>query len=253
MKRIKPEKRPGLYRKEAMTAYAFMAPYYIIFAVFTVAPVLVSLFLGFTEFNILEPPRFIGFQNYTRLFLGDDIFVKALGNTMILALITGPLSYLLCMLFAWFINELAPVPRALVTLVFYAPSISGNIYLVWQLFFSGDSYGYLNGFLYKLNLITQPVIWLKNAQYLLAIVCIVALWSSLGTSFLAFIAGFQGVDRSYYEAAAVDGIKNRWQELWFVTLPLMRPQMLFSAVMSITASFGMGAVVTGLAGFPTVN
>lgn len=225
----------------------------LLFLVFTVTPVVMSLAIGFTDFNQLQPPSFVGLDNYIRLFLEDSIFIKALGNTLILALITGPLGYLLSFVFAWFINELRPGMRAFVTLIFYAPSISGNMYLVWQLFFSGDSYGYLNSILYQLNLISTPIVWLKNPDYLLTIVSIVTLWSSLGTSFLAFIAGLQGVDRSYYEAASVDGIRNRWQELWFVTLPLMKPQLLFSAVMSITGSFGIGAVITGLAGFPTVN
>ena len=225
----------------------------LLFLVFTVIPVVMSLAIGFTDFNQLQPPSFVGLDNYIRLFLEDSIFIKALGNTLILALITGPLGYLLSFVFAWFINELRPGMRAFVTLIFYAPSISGNMYLVWQLFFSGDSYGYLNSILYQLNLISTPIVWLKNPDYLLTIVSIVTLWSSLGTSFLAFIAGLQGVDRSYYEAASVDGIRNRWQELWFVTLPLMKPQLLFSAVMSITGSFGIGAVITGLAGFPTVN
>ena len=234
-------------------AYLFSAPFMLLFLVFVVTPVVMSLAIGFTDFNQLQPPSFVGLDNYIRLFLEDSIFIKALGNTMILALITGPLGYLLSFVFAWFINELRPGMRAFVTLIFYSPSISGNMYLVWQLFFSGDSYGYLNSILYQFNLISAPIVWLKNPQYLLTIVSIVTLWSSLGTSFLAFIAGLQGVDHSYYEAAAVDGIRNRWQELWFVTLPLMKPQLLFSAVMSITGSFGIGAVITGLAGFPTVN
>ena len=240
-------------RREAITAYLFSAPFMLLFLVFTVTPVVMSLAIGFTDFNQLQPPSFVGLDNYIRLFLEDSIFIKALGNTLILALITGPLGYLLSFVFAWFINELRPGMRAFVTLIFYAPSISGNMDLVWQLFFSGDSYGYLNSILYQLNLISTPIVWLKNPDYLLTIVSIVTLWSSLGTSFLAFIAGLQGVDRSYYEAASVDGIRNRWQELWFVTLPLMKPQLLFSAVMSITGSFGIGAVITGLAGFPTVN
>lgn len=212
-----------------------------------------SVALSFTQFNLLQTPVFIGLKNYTRLFLEDDIFIKAIGNTLLLAAITGPLGYIIAFMTAWLINELRPRVRAFVTLIFYAPSISGNLYLIWQLLFSGDSYGYLNGLLLRLNVITTPIVWFKNEQYLISLICIVVLWSSLGTSFLSFIAGFQGVDKSFYEAASVDGIKNRWQELWYVTLPLMKPQLLFSAVMSITGSFGIGGTITALAGFPTVN
>lgn len=240
-------------RKEAITGYCFSLPFFLLFSLFTVTPVVISIVIGFTDFNLLQMPHFVGLDNYVRLFLGDSIFIKAIGNTLILASVTGPFSYIISFLFAWFINELPPRLRSLVTLVFYAPSISGNMYIVWQLFFSGDSYGYLNSILYQLNISTTPTIWMKNPHYLLPIVCIVTLWASLGTSFLAFIAGFQGVDHSYYEAAAVDGVKNRWQELWYVTLPLMKPQLMFGAVMSITASFGIGDIITNLAGFPTVN
>ena len=153
---------------------------------------------------------------------------------------------------AWFINELGRL-RPLMTLVFYAPSISGNAYLIWTLLFSGDAYGYANGFLMRLGLIQTPIVWMKNTAYMPAILIIVSLWVSLGSSFLSFIAGFQGIDRSYYEAAAIDGITNRWQELWYVTLPLMRPQMVFGAVMSISGSFGIGSIVTGLFGFPSTD
>lgn len=239
--------------KQQGIAWAFVLPYLSVFCVFTILPVLVSIFFSFTDFNMLETPSFIGMANYTRMFLQDDIFIKSIGNTFILAMVTGPLGYIICLLFAWFINELRPVARAIVTLIFYAPSISGNMALVWQAVFSGDAYGYLNGFLMNTGLISSPVIWLKDERYILTLVAIVALWSSLGTSFLTFIAGFQGVDKSYYEAGAIDGITNRWQELWYVTLPLMRPQMLLSAVLSITSAFGVGTIVTQLAGFPSTN
>lgn len=245
-------KKQSVVRQNGV-AWAFVLPYLSVFCVFTILPVLISIFFSFTDFNMLETPNFVGMGNYTRLFLQDDIFIKSIGNTFILAMVTGPLGYLICLLFAWFINELRPVARAIVTLIFYAPSISGNMCLVWQAVFSGDAYGYLNGFLMSSGFISSPVIWLKDEKYILAIVAIVALWSSLGTSFLTFIAGFQGVDKSYYEAGAIDGITNRWQELWYVTLPLMRPQMLLSAVLSITSAFGVGTIVTQLAGFPSTN
>lgn len=244
--------RVSQLKKEAIS-WSFVLPYLLIFTTFTVLPVLISIFFSFTDFNMFQTPHFVGAENYIRLFMGDDIFIKSVGNTVILALVTGPLSYLLCLLFAWFINELRPGMRALVTLIFYAPSISGNMYLVWQILFSGDAYGYINGALMNLGILTEPKIWLKDTELMLPIVAIVALWTSLGTNFLTFIAGFQGVDKSYYEAASVDGITNRWQELWFVTLPLMKPQMLLSAVLSITSAFGVGTIVTQMLGFPSTD
>ena len=230
-----------------------LAPFFILFIIFTVLPVFLSMILSLTNFNMLELPDWQGLSNYTRLFLEDDIFLLACQNTLIFAAITGPVSYLLSLLIAWFINELPPKVRAVVTLVFYAPSISGNVYLIWKTLFSSDSYGWANATLMDLGLITSPILWFENADYVMPLCIVVALWTSLGTAFLSFIAGFQTIDRSMYEAAAVDGIKNRWQELWFITLPTMRPQLMFGAVLAITNSFGFGAVVDALCGFPSVD
>ena len=231
--------------------YALSMPFMVLFCAFTVLPVIISLLLSFTSFNVLEFPKWVGLDNYFRLFLEDDVFIKSIGNTLVLAVATGPGGYLLCLIMAWFINELTPKVRAVVTLVFYAPSISGSVFLVWTTLFSGDEYGWLNGFLLKNALVTEAINWLKKPEYMMAIVIGVALWASLGASFLTFIAGFQGIDKSLYEASAIDGIRNRWQELWFVTLPAMRPQLIFGAVMSITGAFGVGGITTALCGNPS--
>ncbi len=239
--------------KRNKTAYFMLAPFLLLFIIFTVLPVFLSMILSLTDFNMLQMPHWKGISNYTRLFLEDEIFILACQNTLIFASITGPVSYLLSLLIAWFINELPPKIRAVVTLIFYAPSISGNAYLIWQTLFSGDSYGWANAVLMKLGIINTPVLWFQDANYVMPLCIIVALWTSLGTAFLSFIAGFQTIDRSMYEAAAVDGIKNRWQELWYITLPTMRPQMMFGAVLAITNSFGFGGIVTALCGFPSVD
>ena len=239
--------------KNNKTAYFMLAPFFLLFIIFTVLPVFLSMFLSLTDFNMLEMPRIVWASNFTRLFLEDDIFLLACQNTLIFAAITGPVSYLLSLLIAWFINELPPKIRAVVTLVFYAPSISGQVYLIWKTLFSSDSYGWVNATLIDLGIISEPILWFENAEYVMPLCIVVALWTSLGTAFLSFIAGFQTIDRSMYEAAAVDGIKNRWQELWYITLPTMRPQLMFGAVLAITNSFGFGSVVDALCGFPSVD
>ena len=239
--------------KKNKTAYFMLAPFFILFIIFTVLPVLLSIILSLTDFNMLQFPNFKGMTNYTRLFLDDEIFMLACQNTLIFAAVTGPISYLLSLLIAWFINELPPKIRAVVTLVFYAPSISGQVYLIWKTLFSSDAYGWANATLMDLGIINAPILWFQDANYVMVLCIVVALWTSLGTSFLAFIAGLQTIDRSMYEAAAVDGIKNRWQELWYITLPTMRPQLMFGAVLAITNSFGFGGVVTALCGFPSVD
>ena len=239
--------------KRNWVAYLMVAPYMLIFTCFTLIPVLLSVFMSFTDFNMLEPPNWVWIDNYIRLFLDDDIFLLAAKNTLIFAAIVGPVSYIMSFMVAWFINELPPKIRAVVTLVFYAPSISGQVYLIWATLFSSDAYGWANAWLLKLQIINKEINWFKDAAYVMPLCIIVALWTSLGTSFLSFIAGLQGVDRALFEAGAVDGIKNRWQELWYIVLPSMKPQLMFGAIMAITSSFGFGGIVTALCGFPSVD
>ncbi len=252
----------GIRRKWALFAsdmkrdkhlFVLMAPYMLLFGMFTVLPVIISIFFSFTYFNMLEAPRWIGWDNYARLLWSDDVFLIGLKNTLIFAVITGPVSYLACFVFAWLINELRPKVRAFMTLIFFAPSISGNVFFIWQIIFSSDAYGIINGFLMRIGYLNEPIQWLQDPQYMLGIIIIVQLWLSLGTSFLAFIAGLQTVDRTLYEAGAVDGVRNRWQELWYITLPSMRPQLMFGAVIQITASLAVADVSMALAGFPSVQ
>ena len=239
--------------KRNKVAYLMVAPYFLIFALFTVVPVVVSIIVSFTNFDNLNPPQWVGIKNYVDLFFNDEIFLLAIKNTFVFAVIVGPVSYLLSFLVAWFINELSPKVRAVVTLIFYAPSISGQAYLIWGTLFAADSYGWVNATLLELGLIEKEIAWFQDAAYVMPLCIIVALWTSLGTAFLSFIAGLQGIDRSLYEAGAVDGIKNRWQELWYITLPSMKPQLMFGAIMAITGAFGFGGVVTALCGFPSVS
>ena len=235
------------------TLYVMMFPYMLGFTLFTILPVLISLYLSFTSFNMLQFPRFVGFNNYLTLFLDDEIFITAIKNTIVIAVICGPFGYLLSFVFAWLINELPDKLRVLMTLVFYAPSLSGNAITVWALIFSSDIYGYANAFLIKWGLINTPITWLTNAKYILPIVIAVQLWMSLGVNFLSLIAGLKGVDKTLYEAGAVDGIRNRWQELWFITLPSLKPQLMFSAVIQIANALGVGSITTALCGFPSVS
>jgi len=233
--------------------YIFILPFMFIFFLFTIIPVALSLVIGFTDFNLLEWPNFVFMDNYIRLFLEDDLFITALKNTIIFAVLTGPTSYLLSLFTAWFINELPPKVRAVITLIFYAPSISGGATMIWTTLFANDSYGWMNGWLLKLGLIDEPILWFKDTRYIVPLCVMVSLWTSLGTSFLAFIAGLQGINRSLFEAGSMDGVKNRWQELWYITLPSMKDQLMFGAVMAITGAFGYGGIVTSLCGFPSTD
>ncbi len=233
--------------------YLFLLPYLLIFVIFTVLPVFISVGLSFTYFNVLETPKWLGISNYIQLMLDDEIFLLALKNTLFLALITGPVGFFLSIALAWLVNEFGPKLRSFLTLLFYAPVISGGAYMIWQIIFSGDTYGYLNGILLNLGIIYSPIQWLTDSDYMMPAAIVVTLWMSFGAGFLSFIAGFKNIDTRLYEAAAVDGIKNRYQELWYITLPEMKPQLMFGAVMSITGSFGMGDVITGVFGYPSTD
>ncbi len=239
--------------KKSKNLYLMMLPFLILFFTFTVLPVLTSILFSLTDFNILQLPKFVGLRNYQKLFLEDDIFITAIKNTFIIAVITGPIGYLLSFLMAWLINELPPRIRAVLTIIFYAPSISGNVYLVFTMIFSSDPYGYLNALLLDWGILDEAVMWLQDPRYMLTIVILVSLWISLGLGFLSFIAGLQTIDKTQYEAGEVDGITNRWQELWFITLPNMKPQLMFGAVMSITSALGVGDITVALAGFPSTG
>ncbi|WP_029324595.1 carbohydrate ABC transporter permease [Butyrivibrio sp. AE3004] len=239
--------------KNRKMCYLFLAPYAILFTMFYVFPVLASIYFSFTYYNVLEAPRFIGLQNYISLILQDDIFLIGVKNTLLIAVITGPLGYIMSFLFAWLINELPRWVRSIAVMVFYAPSIAGNCFVIFSVFFRGDAYGYVNAFLINLGIIDKPILWLVNPQYMLPICMLVILWMSLGSGFLSFVAGLQGVDKSQFEAGYMDGIKNRWQELWFITLPNMKPMLMFGAVMAITQAFNVADVTMQLCGFPSTD
>ena len=239
--------------KRNRVGYFMVAPFMLLFTIFTVLPVVLSIVVSFTDFTLLQWPTWLWFENYERLFLDDDIFMTACQNTFIFAVIVGPVSYLMSFMVAWFINELSPRVRAVVTLIFYAPSISGEVYTIWGTLFSGDAYGWVNAWLLELGFINEEILFFQDADYVMPLCIVVALWMSLGTAFLSFIAGLQGIDRAQYEAGAVDGIRNRWQELWYITLPNMKPQLMFGAILAITGAFGFGGVVTALCGYPSVE
>ena len=239
--------------KRNKVCYLFLAPYAILFFTFFILPIATSIFYSFTYYNILEPARFIGFQNYINLILQDEVFLTAIKNTFVIAVITGPVGYILSFLFAWFINELPKWLRAVAVVIFYAPSIAANAYVVFSLIFQGDAYGWFNAILMEWGLIEAPKLWLLDPTYMMTILIIVILWMSMGTGFLSFVAGFQGIDRSMYEAGYVDGVRNRWQELYHITLPSMKPMLLFGAVMSITTAFNVSDVPRILCGYPSTD
>ena len=233
--------------------YILLTPFLVLFMLFTVLPVMSSIVLGFSNFNLLEMPKFVGFDNYVRLFLDDSVFTIAFKNTIIFAIVTGVFGYFLSLLLAWVINEFSSGVRTFLTFLFYSPSIASNLYVIWTFIFSSDSYGLLNSLLMQLGIIKTPIAYLTDTKYMLICCIFVQIWMSFGTGFLSFIAGLQGIDKSIYEAGAIDGIRNRFQEFGLLTLPSMGPQLMFGAVMQISSSFSAGAVCIALCGNPSTD
>lgn len=231
--------------------YAMIAPWFVLFTAFTIFPVGFSIVMSFANFNVLQPANFIGVGNYKDLVLNDPLFLTAFQNTFLLAIIVGPIGYILSFIMAWILNEFHRVLRTVLTVVLYAPSLAGTAVAIWTLIFSSDSTGYLNALLIDWGLIAEPILWLQDPNYMLMIIIIVNLWMSFGIGFLSFIAGLQGVDRSQLEAGEIDGIKSRWQELWYIILPSMRPQLMFGAVMTISSSLAISG--SSLTGFPSTG
>lgn len=233
--------------------YLYLAPFFILFGIFVIAPVVMAIILSFTSYNLTQPPQFVGIANYTALFFSDTVFTKATVNTLTMAIVVGPFSYIGALILAWALNELSPKLRTALVFFIYAPSISGNAFIIWQLLFSGDQFGYINSLLLNWGLITEPIYFLFDTKYMMTVVIIVTMWMSMGTQFLSFVAGLQGLDHALFEAGCIDGIRNRWQELWFITLPQLKPQLMFGAVMSITGAFTVGNVGAMLCGNPSTE
>ncbi len=245
-------------RKTALQAkqwqlYVLLTPFLLCFVLMTVLPVLSSIVLSLFHFDMVSLPRFAGLDNYIRMFLHDDIFPIVLKNTILLAILTGPAGFLLSFVLAWFINEFGRTARTLFSFLFYAPTLAGNAVYIWQIAFSSDSYGYVNSLLISLGFLTEPVAWLSSSTYIVPLVVMIQLWSGLGISFLSNLSGLQNVNPELYEAGAIDGVRNRWQELWYITLPGMQHMLLFSAVMQIASAFSISAIIQQLAGYPTVG
>lgn len=233
------------------SAYAFLAMYATLFIVFIVIPVVVAALLSFTFFDTVQLPTFNGLKNYIVLLTQDDVFMKyVLPNTIQFAVLVGPGGYVVAFLLAWVLAQLPRLPRTLLALILYSPSMTSGVAMtaVWKTLFSGDQNGYLNSYLLEANIIQEPIQWLQSPEYLMALMILVTLWSSMGVGFLAMLAGILEVNPELYEAGSLDGISNRFQEIIYITIPSMKPQMLFGAVMAIVATFQAGAIGVTLSG-----
>lgn len=231
--------------------YAMQLPFVILFTVFVLAPAIIAIGLSFTDYNMFQTANFVGLKNYELLMVDDTIFWTAAKNTLIYAVIVGPVGYLMSFFAAWVLNQLKM--RNAFALAFYAPSITSGVAMssVWLYFFSSDQYGLINNALLSVGFIDDPILWTQDPKTILTVIIIISVWMSMGTGFLVFLAGLQNVDKSLYEAGAIDGIRNRFQELKFLTLPQMKPQLLFGAITAVTNAFGVFDVAVSVSGLPS--
>ncbi len=229
----------------------FFTPYVILFVTFIIVPVIMAIILSFTYFNTIETPEYIGLRNYIELITRDEVFMQyVLPNTIKFVFIVGPVGYMMSFLLAWMLAQIPHRQRTVLAIVLYSPSMTAGIAMgvVWTVLFSGDSTGYLNSLLLNWGLVTEPIQFLTSPDYLMNIMIVVSLWGSMGVGFLAMLAGILNIDKTLYEAAYVDGLKNRWQEIFYITIPSMKPQMLFGAVMAVVGTFSVGAIGVQLSG-----
>jgi multiple sugar transport system permease protein len=237
--------------KQYLSTSIFLAPYMIMFFTFIILPVVAAVALSFTYFNAIEMPTFIGLANYVNVITQDAVFMQyVLPNTLTFAFIVGPGGYVLSFILAWLLAQISKVPRTILALIIYSPSMTAGVAMgvVWKIIFSGDEVGYLNSVLIRMGIIYEPVQWLQSPEYLMTIMIVVTLWGSMGVGFLAMLSGVLNINREIYEAGYIDGISNRFQEIIYITIPSMKPQMLFGAVMAVVGTFQAGAIGVELSG-----
>lgn len=238
-------------RSDRRWIVTFLSPYIALFSIFIIVPTVLAILLSFTNFNTIQFPKFVGLKNYVSLFTTDSVFMQyVLPNTIKFAIIVGPLGYFLAFFLAWMLAQIPRIPRTILSLIIYSPSMTVGVAMqvIWLTVFSGDKSGYLNSFLLRVGLIDQPIQWLQSPKFLFPTMVIVTLWSSMGVGFLAMLAGVLNTDPEVYEAGYIDGISKRWQEIFYITIPLMKPQMLFGAVMSVVSTFQAGYIGVMLSG-----
>ncbi len=231
--------------------FMFALPYAIVFTTFVILLIVISIVLSFTYFDTINWPKFVWLDNYVNLLTRDTDFMQyAIPNTIKYALIIGPFGYAISFFLAWVLSQLTHGVRTVLAIILYSPSLTGGVMMnvVWKVVFSGDNRGYLNYLLLDLGVITKPLQFLQDPSFIFGVMIFVGLWGSMSVGFLAMLSGILNINRDLYEAAYVDGMKSRFQEIFYITIPSMKPQMLFGAVMAIVGTFNASGMASALSG-----
>lgn len=223
----------NMAKREALTAYIFITPLVVGFILWNIGPLLASLGLSFTDYNLLEPPKFVLFENYAALF-DDDVFPIAFKNTLVYALVTVPLGLVVSLALAMIMNQGVP-GTALFRTIFFIPSVCAivAIALVWQWIYDSDL-GILNYFLSQIGL--PKFQWLQDKRLALPAIMAMSIWQGAGYTMVIYLAGLQGVPVQLYEAAEIDGA-GAWARFRHVTLPMLTPTTFFLLVVGFIGAF----------------
>ncbi|OGW84808.1 MAG: hypothetical protein A2987_02520 [Omnitrophica bacterium RIFCSPLOWO2_01_FULL_45_10] len=216
-------------------SYFFIAPAVLLFVVFIVGPLIASFYWSFTEYNGIHPPKWVGLANYKTIFFDDPRFWKAIKNTVIYTLGVIPPGVVLSLLLAIAVDQQIKF-KNFFRIIYFIPSVTSVIALsvIWKWLFAGEKYGLINYFLLSLGL--KPIDWLMSPVWTLPAIMIMSIWAGIGYNMILFLAGLQTIPSTVYEAADIDGA-NVLEKFWHITLPLLKPTMVFVVIMGFIASF----------------
>lgn len=220
---------------EQRYSYLFIAPAIILFSVFVLIPVIASFFLSFTKYNTLSAPRWVGLDNYYQILFQDPRFWKALCNTTIYVVGVVPVGICVSLLLAVAIDRKIKFKNFYKS-IFFMPVVTSivAVSVIWKWLFAGEKYGLINHWLMKMGI--NPVDWLMSPTWTLPAIMIMSIWAGLGYNMILLLAGLQTIPRTFYETADIDGATG-WYKFWHITLPLLRPTLLFVVIMSMINSF----------------
>ena len=222
-----------LRRREALEGYAALIPWVIGFAVFSVVPIVISIYLSFTEWTVIDAPKWIGLANYERMFTQDPLFWQALKVTLLFVAISLPLKLVLGLMLALLLNVKVPGMNFFRT-VFYLPAVISGVAvaLMWMWLLQPDT-GVANTLLASIGI--QGPNWFWDKDWALPSVALMSVWK-VGGSAIIYLAGLQNIPPHLYEASTIDGA-GRWHQFWRITLPLLTPTLFFQLLIELIDSF----------------
>jgi multiple sugar transport system permease protein len=216
-------------------SYLFIALPAILFFIFQLAPVFISFFWSFTQYDVVHAPKFVGLANYRNILFNDPLFWKAIRNTILYVIGVVPIGVCLSLILAVAIDQKIKFKNFFKS-IFFLPTITAivAVSVIWKWLYAGEKYGLFNYILLKLGF--QPIDWLASPTWTLPSIIIMSIWAGIGYNMILFLAGLQSIPDVMYEAAEIDGA-GFWTKFFNVTIPLLKPTIVFVSIMSFIFSF----------------